>query len=615
MGRYAQHRPVPRFDRNFLGSGERFSRIGGGALGGKAEGLIFMERFLAEAPRDGNATAIEVGIPRMAVIATDLFDAFVERNDLGGAGDDGTSDRALGSRFQRAELPVELVGDLRALVEQIHQPLAIRSSSLLEDALYQPFAGVYATKMIPNNQHDADTRFRKLVEAVKFVYASTFFGRARDYIRATGRAPGEEKMAVIVQEVVGRRHGDRFYPDISGVARSFNFYPTGNARPEEGVVNLALGLGKTIVDGGVSWTYSPAFPQAPAPFNSTADLLERTQVEFWTVNMGPPPPWDPVNETEYLLRCGLEAAEGDGTLAPLASTYDAAADRLVPGIGAAGPRVLNFAPLLARGASRFNDTLRSLLALAEEALGEKVEIEFAYTLPDRQGGPTRIGFLQTRPMALADQEVSITPEEMEGPGVLASSRRVMGNGSQDTIRDIVYVRPRAFDPMRTRAIAAEVAAINRPLLEAGRPYLLIGFGRWGSGEPTLGIPVEWGQIAGARAVIEAGLPGMDIDPSQGSHFFHNISSFRVAYLTIGHDEAGGLDWDWLESRPAAGETMYVRHVRLDTPLLVKIDGRRRVGVIRHAPAGVIAGATGAGSAGAAAAGSAGASVGAGEGLR
>ena len=251
----------------------------------------------------------------------------------------GEPDRQIAHAFQRAELPVELVGDLRAIVEQIHQPLAIRSSSLLEDALYQPFAGVYSTKMIPNNQHDADTRFRKLVEAVKFVYASTFFARARAYVRATGRSPEEEKMAVVVQEVVGRRHRDRFYPDISGVARSFNFYPVGHARPEDGVTSLALGLGKTIVDGGTAWTYSPAYPQVSPPYSSIAELLEQSQTEFWAVNMGAPPPYDPVNETEYLVKASLAEAEEDETLRHIASTYTAESDRLVLGTGPRGPRV------------------------------------------------------------------------------------------------------------------------------------------------------------------------------------------------------------------------------------------------------------------------------------
>jgi pyruvate phosphate dikinase-like enzyme len=601
MGRYSEHRPIPRFDRDFLGSGERFSRIGGGPIGGKAEGLVFIERSLAEgldpAAIAGDLGRIETGIPRMVVIATDLFDAFLERNGLRSIAVEGESDRAIASRFQRADLPAEMLGDLRALVEQIRVPLAIRSSSLLEDALDQPFAGVYATKMIPNNQHDADTRFRRLTEAVKFVYASAFLERARDYVRATGRDPGEEKMAVIAQEVVGRRHGDRFYPDVSGVARSINYYPIGNARPEDGVVSLALGLGKTIVDGGVAWTYSPAWPQAPPPYASPADLLRGTQLQFWAVNMGPPPPYDPLTETEYLLRSGLDAAEADGTLAAVASTYLAASDRLVPGTGPDGPRALTFAPLLAPGGWRLNDLLRALLEVAERALGEAVEIEFALTLPGRngevwresgapeRGGAARFGLLQTRAMAAAGHAVSIDPAEMAGSGVLAASRRVMGNGSHETIRDIVYVRPERFDPMRTGAIAAEVAVVNRQLTAEHRPYLLIGFGRWGTSEPTLGVPVEWGQIAGARALVEASLPGMDVEPSQGSHFFHNITAFRVACLTVGHEDEPGIDWGWLESRPASSEGAFVRHLRLDRPLLVKVDAGARLGVIRHAPDG------------------------------
>ena len=585
MGKYSGHRPVPRFDRDFLGSGERFSRIGNGPLGGKAEGLVFIDGFLSSGLKPAEFPGIEIGIPRMTVIATDIFDTFLERNGLGELARSEESDRQIAHAFQRAELPVELVGDLRALVEGIHQPLAIRSSSLLEDALYQPFAGVYSTKMIPNNQHDPDTRFRKLVEAIKFVYASTFFRRARSYIRATGRSPEEEKMAVIVQEVVGLRHGIRFYPDVSGVARSFNFYPAGRALPEEGVVSLALGLGKTIVDGGVAWTYSPAHPQAPPPYSSINELLKQTQVDFWAVNMGPPPPYDPVSETEYLLNPGITEAEEDGTLRRTASTYQAESDRLTIGTGPPGPRLLNFAPLLVVEEWPVNSLLVALLRTAESALGEKVEIEFAMTLPERSGDPVRFGFLQTRPMVVSDQIVSIEPGETEGPGVLAVSRRAMGNGSESVIRDIVYVKPDGFDPMRTREIASELAVVNRGLLEAGRPYLLIGFGRWGSSDPSLGIPVEWGQIAGARTVVESTLPSMNVEPSQGAHFFHNISSFRVAYFTVGHEERPGIDWAWLTGRAAASEARFIRHVRIDMPLQVKVDGRSRLGVIRYAPAG------------------------------
>jgi len=583
MGKYSGHRAIPRFDRDFLGSGERFTRIGNGPLGGKAEGLVFIDEFLASGLKPADFPGIEIGIPRLSVIATDLFDIFVERNGLREIARSDESDRQIAHAFQRAELPVELVGDLRALAEGIHQPLAIRSSSLLEDALYQPFAGVYSTKMIPNNQLDPDTRFRKLVEAIKFVYASTFFRRARSYIRATGHSPEEEKMAVIVQEVVGLRHGIRFYPDVSGVARSFNFYPAGRTRPEEGVVNLALGLGKTIVDGGVAWTYSPAHPQAPPPYNSVNDLLKQTQVEFWAVNMGPPPPYDPVNETEYLLNPSITEAEQDGTLRHIASTYLAESDRLTIGTGPPGPRLLNFAPLLTVEEWPINSLILALLRTAESALGEKVEIEFAMTLPERRGEPVRFGFLQTRPMVVSDQTVTIAPWETKGEGVLAVSRRAMGNGSEAVIRDIVYVKPDGFDPMRTREIAAELETLNRELLEAGRPYLLIGFGRWGSSDPSLGIPVEWGQIAGARTVVESTLPSMNVEPSQGAHFFHNISSFRVAYFTVGHEEGPGIDWAWLGSQRAVADRRFIRHVRLDAPLLVKVDGRSSLGVIRHGP--------------------------------
>jgi pyruvate phosphate dikinase-like enzyme len=583
MSRYSGHRAIPRFGRDFLGSGERFSRIGQGALGGKAEGLIFIEEFLASGLEPSAYPGMEVGIPRLAVVATDLFDTFMERNRLWEPALSGESDRQIAHSFQRAELPVELVGDLRALVEQIREPLAVRSSSLLEDALYQPFAGVYATKMIPNNPLDADTRFRKLVEAVKLVCASTFFARAKDYIRATGRSPREEKMAVIIQEVVGSRRRDVFYPDVSGVARSFNFYPAGQALPEEGVVSLALGLGKTIVDGGITWTYSPARPQAPPPYNSVRDLLEQSQTEFWAVNMGPPPPYDPLAETEYLVKSSLARAEEDGSLGRIASTYLAESDRLVVGTGPRGPRVLNFAPLLTLDEWAFNRLVRELLRLAEEALGEKVEIEFAMRFPSHRGEPIRLGFLQVRPMAVSNQSVTIEPGETAGEDLLALSRKAMGNGRDDSIRDIVYVIPERFDPLQSRAVASELEAVNRDLLDEGRPYLLIGFGRWGSQDPSLGIPVEWGQIAGARAIVESTLPSINVEPSQGSHFFHNLSSFRVAYFTVGHEEAPGIDWAWLAGLASRRESRFVRHVRLEAPLQVAVDGRSRLGVIRHAP--------------------------------
>jgi hypothetical protein len=386
-------------------------------------------------------------------------------------------------------------------------------------------------------------------------------------------------MAVIVQEVVGGRHGERFYPDVSGVGRSYNFYPAARAKPEEGVVNLAVGLGRTIVDGGLSWAYSPAHPKAPPPFGSVGELLKNTQTVFWAVNMGRPPEFNPIAEDEHLCKADLAAAEYDGVLGLAASTYDAASDRLSPGIGARGPRVVNFAPLLVLRQYPVNDLLRRLLEVCEEALGLEVEIEFAVTFPRKDSDVARLGFLQVRPMVVSAEKVEFAEEELSGPGLLIASERTMGNGIVDTIQDIVYVKPDPFEAGRTREIAAEIAEINAILMDEERPYLLIGFGRWGSSDPWLGIPVDWGQICGAKVIVEATLPHMNVEASQGAHFFHNITSFRVSYLTVHHAAQPGIDWDWLAALPAARESELVRHVRPERPRLVKVDGRTGRGAV------------------------------------
>jgi hypothetical protein len=452
---------------------------------------------------------------------------------------------------------------------------------LLEDALERPFAGVYATKMIPNNPPDPDTRFRRLGEAIKFVYASTYFREARDYIRTTGAAPGEEKMAVIVQEVVGQLRGDRFYPDISGVARSYNFYAFEPARPEDGVVSLALGLGKTIVDGGIGWTFSPAYPKKPPPFASVQELLKGTQTEFWAVNMGKAPAYDPVSETEYLVHPNLADAESDDALHLLASTYDPERDRVVPGIGSRGPRILNFAPMLVQEEFPINDVVRALLNAAENTVKAKVEIEFAITLQGRRGERprSRLGFLQVRSMVVSDQVVDVTVEDLSDPCAIIASDTVMGNGTADDIQDIVFVRPESFSPLHTPAIAQQLEVINRDLRDQKQPFLLIGFGRWGSSHPSLGIPVDWSQISGARAIVEATLPEMNVELSQGSHFFHNLSSFRASYFMVQHGRPFGINWDWLNRQPVVHETELIRHVRPTERLTVRVDGRTARGVV------------------------------------
>jgi hypothetical protein len=573
---------VPRFTREFFGALDGFTRIGAGDLGGKASGLHYVRSSVLSRYEPAIGPGVTVSVPTLTVLATDVFDAFMDRNALYDVVDSGQSDDRIAHAFQRASLPAEYVGDLRGLIGGVHTPLAVRSSSLLEDALDHPFAGVYGTKMIPNNQPDIDTRFQRLVEAVKFVYASTFFRGARHYVESVGQDPTRsEKMAVIVQEVVGDRHGDRFYPTLSAVARSYNYYPTGHATAGDGVVNLALGLGKQIVDGGLSWSYAPPYPKAPPPFADARDLLKNTQRRFWAVHMGRPPLPDPVRETEFLVRPAIDAAESDGTLDWLASTYDPQSDLLRPGMRGKGARALTFAPLLAGEPVALTPIIRRLLELSEDAVGAAVELELAMTLDPRRGVPARLGFLQMRPMMVSEDQIEVSEAELRAAGVLLCSTQVLGNGERSDLSDVVYVRPEAFDPAQTRRIATELDAINRRLVAEGRPYLLIGFGRWGSSDPWLGVPVEWAQIDGARVIVEASLPNMNPDLSQGSHFFHNLIGFKVLYLSLPDGGPARVDWAWLDQQPAAAATEFVRHVRLAGHLTVRVDGRNGRGVVRE----------------------------------
>ncbi|HLA68142.1 MAG TPA: PEP/pyruvate-binding domain-containing protein [Bacteroidota bacterium] len=563
------------FSRKFFDAAERFSIIGSGSVGGKALGLEMFQTVLEQhADLRAKFPEVEISIPRLAVIGTDHFTAFMDRNRLRDVADSSEPDEKIIREFLKADLPAELVGDLRALIEGVRTPLAIRSSSLLEDAMHQPFAGIYQTKMIPNNQPEIDTRFAKLVEAVKFVYASTFSQSAKTYRRALADV-SEERMAVVIQEVVGKTRGGRFYPELSGVARSWNFYPTGSARPEEGVVQLALGLGKTIVDGGLCWTYSPSRPKASPPFASVHELAEQTQTEFWSVNMGTPPAYDPITETEYLTRGSLADAEQDGILGMLASTLNPESDRLSVGIADRGMRILTFAPLLVSNHVPVNDIVRMLLAACEKDLSAAVEIEFAMTL-----NPLRLGCVQVRKMLVSTDKVEIGEGELSGEHVLAASDKACGNGHKNDIVDIIYVVPDTFDKSKTRTIAADLEKLNLPLVEEGRHSLMIGFGRWGSSDPWLGIPVNWGQISSARAIVEATLPSMNVDLSQGSHFFHNLMSFGVSYFSVHHEGGFSIDWAWLKAQKAVQETSFVRHVRLKKPLAIKVDGRKGMGVIR-----------------------------------
>ena len=562
------------FDRTNKDPDHRIRVIGTGSIGGKAQGLAFLKNLLLSSDQITDITEIMVVVPNTTVICTDVFDAFLKENDLYNIAYSDSTDDQIAHAFQNAELPFNVLGDLQALIGQIYTPLAIRSSSLLEDATYEPFAGIYATKMIPNHQHDPGVRFKKLSEAIKFVYASTFFNNAKSYRTATNHDHSDEKMAVIIQDVVGSRHSLRFYPEMSGVARSYNFYSFGRARPEDGVVNLALGLGKTIVDGGVSWAYSPEYPKIKPPFGSMDELLKNSQKEYWAINMGTPLVYDPIRETEYLVKENLNTAEKDGTLRHLCSTYDPQSDRLQIGMGNPGPRVLTFSPLLELSQLPLNDLIKSILKVCEKELKNPVEIEFAMTF-----NPPSLELLQVRSMVVTSETVKVTEEELTHENAFAASADVLGNGLIDDIQDIVYVIPSLFELENTRLIANDLEKININLVKQGKSYLLIVFGRLGSSDPWLGIPVNWGQISGTRVIIETYQEGFSVDMSQGSHFFHNMTSLGVSYISISRTGKFGLDWDWLNNQKEIQKTQYVRHVRLPSPLYIKIDGRSGQGVV------------------------------------
>ena len=572
--------PVNRFERKSFSGKERFTSIGTGSLGAKARGLADIGGILESriAPRFGPAILID--IPRLTVIATDSFDRFMEENGLFEIAASARTDEEIARAFQKSSLPEQLTSDLRVFVAHIRVPLAVRSSSLLEDAVHEPLAGVYVTKMIPNNQPDLEDRLRNLSDVIKYVYASTYFKKAKDFLRATRHRTGDEKMAVIIQEVVGIRYNNRFYPQVSGVARSFNFYPIGLSRPGDGVVELALGLGKIIVDDGIAWSVSPAYPHVNPPYNTLRDLLKRTQREFWAIDMTVRETRHAVDETEHLKKYTLVDAEHDGALSFIASTYEIENERIVMGITGRDPRIVDFGQILKAELIPLTALLKEALKACEQSLGTAVEIEFAMTLSHPHATPARFGFLQVRPMVISHAQVDVHPEELNAPTALVASESALGNGTETAIRDVVYVRPRALDTAHTRIIERELEAINQRLVGESRPYVLIGFGRWGSSDPSVGIPVNFAQISGARVIVETTLPNTDFILSQGSHFFHNITSSKVLYFSVSHTGKFRVDWRWLEGQPAAEETEFTRHVRLASPLNVKVDGRTNRGVIQ-----------------------------------
>ncbi len=562
-----------------------FTRIGSGSIGGKARGLAFINSLILRNKLAHRFENVSINVPRSAAVGTDVFDTFLDQNNLHELISRDPSEEEVINAFLAAKLPSTVNSDLTAFLNLVRYPLAVRSSSLLEDSQDRPFAGIYTTHMLPNNHPDLAVRRDQLCDAIKLVYASTFFPAARRYLLATGRHSEEEKMGVILQELVGSPYGERFYPTFSGVARSYNYYPTNNVSPEQGVACVALGLGKTVVEGGESLIFSPAQPRTLPQFATITDTLANSQRTFYALDMSHPSAYPDAKGDAHMLKLELEVAEEDGTLAPIGSVYSAENDAIYDGIFRPGPRLVTFAHVLKSGLFPLADILQLLLKIGEEGMACPVEIEFAVNM---SSGPMKFGFLQIRPTITNEEHADVQAEEVSIDQVLCESPKALGNGHFTDVHDVVYVKPEAFDPAKTLQIASELAQINDKLSKAGRRCLLIGPGRWGSADHWLGVPVSWEQISTAQVIIETSLKDFLVTPSQGTHFFQNITSMGVGYFAVDPaTQRGFIDWAWLAEQEEFAETQYIRGIRSEHPFDVRIDGRNQRGTILKPHAEVI----------------------------
>ena len=565
---------VAEYRKDRFDAYSNFARIGNGSLGGKGRGLAFMGTLVAGHPRLDD-DRICVNIPRTVVICTDIFDEFMERNGLYPIALSDSSDAEILAAFERGVLPEALLDDLLALFDVVAHPIAVRSSGVLEDAHYQPFAGVYATYMVPRVS-DKQAMLAMLRSAIKAVYASVFFKDSKAYMTATQNLIDQEKMAIVLQEVVGSEHGQYFYPTLSGVARSINFYPVGEEKPEDGVAKVALGLGAYIVDGGKSLRFCPAYPHNILQLSELRTVLREGQKEFFALDLsmlGQAPETD----TEYNIRhLPVAAADDPETLRYAFSTLSLEDQRLTPGGTGAGRRVVTFSNILEYDAFPLARVISDLLRIGSRGMGRPVELEYAM---DIREGEAYFYLLQIRPIVDVSEETELTPDDLSRPALI-SSTSVLGNGMVEDVHYILYVRSDRFDALRSRDIAAEIGNLNEQLTARGESYVLVGPGRWGSSDPALGIPVKWSHISGAKAVVECGIEDFRVDASEGTHFFQNLTSFGVGYFTIRPYQGDGtFDEARLNALPAEYESHSLRLVKFPTPLFIKMDGRHSRGIV------------------------------------
>jgi hypothetical protein len=571
---------IAEFKRNRFDKYSNFVRLGDGSLGGKGRGLAFMDAMIKRNIDLTDYENVHVCIPKTLVLCTDVFDQFMESNNLYPTALSKASDQELLEKFIEAHLPDGFNMNLRAFLSVVRKPIAIRSSSLLEDAHYQPFAGIYSTYMIPFDE-DIEKSLLMLKNAIKGVYASVFFKSSKAYMKATSNVIDQEKMAIVLEEVCGNSYEDRHYPTFSGVARSLNYYPIGHETPEEGIANVALGLGKYIVDGGVTLRFSPKHPHSILQMSSIDYALKETQTHFLSLDLSNKNFHLTTDDGQNLRKLSVQEAEKDGTLAHIASTLDPADQMLRDGVWGPGRKIISFAHILQNETFPLAKILEWLLKQGQEEIGRPVEIEFAVEMTPDENGNSTFYLLQIRPIVdtkeMLKENLDIVPDE----NLFLKTSSALGHGIVNDVYDIVYIKSEKFQASINQLAVYEIEKINQQLTEENRGYILIGPGRWGSSDPWLGIPVKWPQIASARLIVEAGQTNYQIEPSQGTHFFQNLTSFGVSYYSIGQNKEAGnwCDFNYIDAQPALFENEYLRHIRFEQPVVIKTDGKRNKGIV------------------------------------
>ncbi len=562
-----------------------FIKLGNGSLGGKARGIAFVNHMLTESQLVDKYTNIKIKTPLSFVVCSEVFEEFMENNNLYDFTAKTSSEEKIAQEFLEAELSPRINANLQTLIQYVNYPLAIRSSSILEDSQLLPFAGIYKTYILPNNHPDSTVRFRQISDGIKLVYASVFYDSPRQYAKNADIRIEEEKMAVIIQELVGEQYGNFYYPVVSGVAQSYNFYPYSHMKPEDGIVSLALGFGKTIVEGGKVLRFSPAYPKMNPPYADAEEFLKYSQSTFYALNLHSLSNSNlGFDDNSNYEKLHLSAAEDDNTLEYVGSTYSPENDRIFDNINIKGPKLVTFSSILKHESIPLTKIVKDLIEQGKQAFGCEVEVEFAINFPKDKSKPKEFYFLQIRPMVVGKEPVQVKIESEDYQEILCTSQHTIGNGIYEDIYDIIFVDSKLFELKNTMQIAAEIGELNKILFAENRKCILIGFGRLGTSDRWLGIPLIWSQMSQARVVVEADRVDLQSEPSLGSHFYHNLTSLNMGYFHIkyGSHNTDRIDWEWLLSKPILKQTNHVKLIRSNEPFLVKIDGRSSTGVIYKA---------------------------------